>query len=604
MSDESLLFSLSIIQKVMQKTTSEIKNQAEVNVSLAWMLFFSFVVGIVASFGAIIFKAMIGFIHNLTFSGKLSIYYNANLHPTKSIWGLGIILVPVVGSVVVTWLTQKFASEARGHGVPEVMDAIYYKEGKIRPIVAFVKAISSSISIGTGGSVGREGPIVQIGSAFGSFLGQIIKMNTRQRIVLIAAGAAAGISATFNTPIGGLAFAIELLLVTISAANVVIVVIATVTATIISNFLSGIDPAFNIPHLTPLAHALNPVILILFIPFGVIAGAVAALFIHSIYWMEDRSAELIKNPYFRHMAGMFVLGVILYLMMRFAGQYYVAGVGYATILDVLKGILTNPLFLLFLCLLKILSTSLTLGTGASGGVFSPSLFVGATLGATFGGVLNYFFPSLHIPILLFPIAGMAAMVGGSTGAIVTAITMTFEQTRDYADILPIMLSVALTYFVRIKITTESIYTLKLYRRGLSLPQGLQAGISTSKRACHFMEKSFSVINMDEITGWIQQQSGEATPQCAIIHDNNQVVGVIRRELNYLISDIDPQNLIDKNFTFASEKTTWPMIMREMANTNVILIYKYGKSKTVNNIVGFVTRHEIFKSSQEIAKLLE
>ena len=272
------------------------KHRSEPGISLSWMMLLSFVVGIIAAFGAIIFKAMIGFVHNLSFDGRFSVYFNANMHPMKSIWGLGIIFVPVIGSVIVTWLTEKFAAEARGHGVPEVMNAIHYNEGKIRPVVAIVKAIASSISIGTGGSVGREGPIIQIGSAFSSFLGQVIKMNTRQRIVLIAAGAAAGISATFNTPIGGLAFAIELLLVTISAANVVLVVIATVTATIISNIFSGVDPSFYIPHLTPITHALSPFVLMMFIPFGIIAGVFAAIFIHSIYYVEDKSSEMIKTP--------------------------------------------------------------------------------------------------------------------------------------------------------------------------------------------------------------------------------------------------------------------------------------------------------------------
>lgn len=588
--------------------TTEAQNaksgQNEISISLAWMMFFSFVVGIVASFGATIFKAMIGFVHNITFNGKLSVYFDANLHPVKSIWGVGIILVPVIGSVIVTWLTQKFAAEARGHGVPEVMDAIYYKEGKIRPAVAIVKAIASSISIGTGGSVGREGPIVQIGAAFSSLLGQVIRMNTRQRIVLIAAGAAAGISATFNTPIGGLAFAVELLLVTVSAVNVIIVVIATVTATLISNFFSGVDPSFYIPHLMPLTHPLSPMVLIMFIPFGIIAGVIAALFIHSIYWMEDFSAKVIKSPYFRHIFGMLLLGIILYLMMRYTGEYYVAGVGYATILDVLKGMLTNPVFLLFLCLLKILSTSLTLGTGASGGVFSPSLFVGATLGAAFGSLLNHLFPGMNVPMILFPIAGMAAMVGGSTGAVITAITMTFEQTRDYGDILPIMLSVALTYFVRIKITTESIYTLKLYRRGLSLPQGLQAGISVTKRACQFMNNQFAILSHEEISNWVQQMHGETTPTCGIVTDNNEIVGVIRPELNYLLMDLDPNNMIDKNFAYATDKSTWPAIMRQMSNSSVIIVLKSGKAKTANNIIGVITRHEIFKSSQQVAQLLE
>jgi chloride channel protein, CIC family len=581
--------------------------QTDNGTSTFWMIAFAFAVGVAAGFGSIIFRDMIGLVHNLSFDGRLSLAFNVNQHDTRSVWGIGIIFVPVIGAVIVTWLTQKFASEARGHGVPEVMHAIYYGKGKIRPAVAVVKSIASSISIGTGGSVGREGPIIQIGAAFASMLGQMFKTNTRQRVVLIAAGAAAGIAATFNTPIAGLAFAIELMLVTISAVNVALVAIATVTATMVSNLLLGVDPTFYVPHLTsPVMHALNPLLLFSLIPFAVIAGLVSALFIHSIYWFEDHSAALFKNPYYRHMTGMFFLGIILYLMMRYTGAYYVAGVGYSTILDVLNHVITNPFFLLSLCALKMLATGLTLGSGASGGVFSPSLFIGATLGAAYGGLFNTLLPGVHIPVAVFAISGMAALVGGSTGAVLTAIIMTFEQTHDYGVILPIMLAVAISYAVRVKLTNQSIYTLKLYRRGIFLPQGLQAAVSATKRAFDFMEKHFSIIDITKIDDWTQQQSGESTPQCAIITENNQVVGVVSRELNYLISDLDASSLIDKSFVFLSEHTTWPSIMREMQQNNakVILVTRSKKQTAPKDITGIITRHEIYKSSQKLAAILQ
>lgn len=594
----------------MSTTTSEISRieTSETTIGTLGMFFISFVVGIIAGFGSIVFRGMIGFVHNLSFNGRLSFLFDVNQHAARSVWGLGIILVPVLGAVIVVWLTQKFASEARGHGVPEVMYAIYYGKGKIRPIVAAVKSIASSISIGTGGSVGREGPIIQIGAAFGSILGQLVKASTHQRIVLIAAGASAGIAATFNTPIAGLAFAIELLLITISAVNVVVVCTAIVTATMISNLLLGVAPAFYVPHLSnPLTHALSPFIVCSFIPFGIIAGVFAAIFIHSIYWFEDQSFLLIKNPYFRHMTGMFCLGVILYFMMQYTGHYYVDGVGYATILDILNNILSNPLLLLGLCLLKMLATGLTLGTGASGGVFSPSLFIGAALGAAYGSLLNHLFPGAHVPVVLFSITGMAAMVGGTTGAVLTAIIMTFEQTRDYADILPIMLSVAITYAVRVKITSQSIYTLKLYRRGITLPQGLQAGISITKRANDFMEKRFSLIDIEQVPSWVQQQSGEMVPQLAVVTDNGKTIGVIRRELNYLISDVDINTLLDKRFITLSKKTTWSKVLRQLKENDASVILVTNGLNAITHptdIVGIITRHEIYESSQELAKMLE
>lgn len=174
-------------------------------------------VGLITGVGAVFFRALIGLIHNLVFLGKFSIFYEANLFTPPSPWGAFIIIVPVLGGMVVTFLVTNFAPEARGHGVPEVMDAIYYREGVIRPIVAAVKSLASAISIATGAAVGREGPIIQIGASLGSTLGQIIQIAPWQRITLVAAGAGAGIAATFNSPIGGVMFAIELMMPELSA---------------------------------------------------------------------------------------------------------------------------------------------------------------------------------------------------------------------------------------------------------------------------------------------------------------------------------------------------------------------------------------------------
>lgn len=585
--------------------TDTLNNETSLNNSM--MMLLALVIGVIGGFGALIFRDMIGLVHNLAFAGKFSALFDANKHTLVSIWGLGIIFVPVIGAVIVTWLTQTFAPEARGHGVPEVMDAIYYRDGKIRPIVAVIKSIASAISIGTGGSVGREGPIIQIGAAFSSFLGQIINMSTRQRCVLIAAGAAAGIAATFNTPIAGLAFAMELMLVSISAINVTIVSLATVMATMISHIIIGIYPSFYVPALmNPLPSALSPETIAPFIPFGILAGCAAAFFTHSIYWMEDRAEELVRNPYLRHMLGMLFLGIMLYAMMRFAGHYYVNGVGYSTILDILRGALTNPWFLMLLFACKLIATSLTIGTGASGGIFSPSLYLGATLGAAFAGVLNLLFPSLHVPAILFAITGMASMVSGTTGAVVTAIAITFEQTRDYADILPIMLTVAISYAVRVRITKDSIYTLKLYRRGRVIPQGLQASISAAKTAAHMLSDKFELVEKEQVNQWVQQKSSSRERLVGIVTENQQIIGVVRRELSYLISDMGADQLIDTKFLVVGASISWASLIRAMnkQGVGVALVSKKPDSKDPSAIMGIITPHEIMASSGKLAEMLD
>jgi len=467
-------------------------------------------VGVIAGFGAVAFRAMIGAFHNLLFLGRFSFDYDANVHTPASPWGAWIILAPVLGAIVVAFLVKTFAPEAKGHGVPEVMDAIYHQDGRIRPIVAVVKSLASALSIGSGGSVGREGPIIQIGAAFGSTLGQLIAMPVRQRAVLIAAGAGGGIAATFNTPIGGIVFAVELMLPVTTATSLLGVALSCVTATFIGRSFFGVLPSFNVPSLSQgetllreagAAAALS--VLPWFVLFGLILGVLAWLLTRGVYWFEDLFDGMPGNYYTRHMSGMLVVGLILYGFMAFSerlfGQpnhYYVQGVGYATIMDILRGDLTAPGFLVLLVAAKLLLTCLTLGSGASGGVFSPAMFLGAALGGGFGSAVLHLVPGLPMSPAHFAYAGMAGMVGGTTGAVLTGTIMIFEMTRDYTVILPVILTVALACAVRALLSPPTIYTLKLLRRGAVAPQGLQARMG--ERPCaQIMTADFRLLSPQE-----------------------------------------------------------------------------------------------------------
>jgi chloride channel protein, CIC family len=457
-------------------------------------------VGVVAGLGAVVFRAMISGFHNLLFLGMFSITYDANLHTPSSPWGFLVILVPVVGAVGVAFVVGTFAPEAKGHGVPEVMDSIYYRDGRIRPVVVVIKSIASALSIGSGGSVGREGPIVQIGAAFGSTLGQIVRMPTRQRIVLVATGAGGGIAATFNSPLGGLAFAIELMLPAISARSLFPVALGTAVATHIGHLFFGRAPSFDVRGLADfraidLPFAIWP----WFVVCGLAVGLLGTLMTRAIYWFEDRFDAMPGNYYTRHTLGMLAVGLIIYGFMALArplfGQpshYYVEGVGYATILDILRGDLSAPGFLLVLVGAKLLVTCLTLGSGASGGIFSPSLYLGAALGAAVGAILNRLVPGLGISPVDFALAGMAGMVAGATGAVLTATIMLFEMTWNYGVILPVILTATVAYALCQHLSPASIYTLKLLRRGDAVPQGLQAWIIGARRARDVMSKEFAL----------------------------------------------------------------------------------------------------------------
>jgi len=439
--------------------------------------------GVIAGFGAVGFRMLIGFFHNVLFFGQFSVVYHAREHTAASPFGALIILAPVVGAAIVVFLVKNFAPEAKGHGVPEVMDAIYYNNGIIRPVVALIKSLASAIGIGSGGSIGREGPIIQIGAAFGSTVGQILPVPLWQRMALIGCGAGGGIAATFNTPIGGVLFAIELIVPEISVRTLVPLFLATGSATFISRLFLGDHPAFDISQLALTSHTLTSApTLGAYAVFGIFLGLLSVLFIRSIYAFEDLFNRIKVSYYVRHMVAMAMLGVMMYLLMRFTGHYYVQGVGYSTVQDILTKNLTLWWFLLLLVVLKLIATSLTLGSGGSGGVFSPSLFMGATFGGAFAWIANHLVPGLGLDPVSTGVIGMAGVVGGATGAVVTAIVMIFEMTRDYAVIIPLLISVSIAYGVRRAIMEGSIYDMKLRRRGHFIPNVLQTNLYLLARA--------------------------------------------------------------------------------------------------------------------------
>src|SRR5579863_6076684 len=252
-------------------------------IGLTYLSILALVVGIVTGIGAVLFRALIAVIHDLLFLGELSTKFDANVFTPASPWGAFVILVPVIGAIGVTFLVTNFAPEAKGHGVPEVMDAVYYRAGIIRPVVALIKSLASALAIGSGAAVGREGPIIQIGSALGSTLGQIVRMVPGQRITLVAAGAGAGIAATFNTPIGGVMFAIELMMPEVSVRTFLPVALATGTATFIGRYFLGAQPAFMVPELPPLGTDAAAVLtLCLYALLGAVTGVAAAAFIRAL----------------------------------------------------------------------------------------------------------------------------------------------------------------------------------------------------------------------------------------------------------------------------------------------------------------------------------
>jgi len=561
----------------------------------------SFVTGIIAGCGAYLFRSLIALIHNIFFYGKLSIVYDANIHAAASPWGMFVVLVPVVGAVGVVYLVKNFAPEAKGHGVPEVMDAIYYNKGIIRPVVAVVKSLASALSIGTGGSVGREGPIAQIGSAFGSTMGQLLRMSPWQCNVLIAAGAGGGIAATFNTPLGGLLFATEILLFEISVRTLVPVVIATATSTYIGQLFFGTYPAFKIPSLeSPFFRLDNPLVLLAYVGLGIGLGVVSTIFIRAVYGLEDLFENRFPgNDYIRHITGMLLVGVMFMMLQMFSGHYYVEGVGYAAIQDILTNTLQGAGFLLLLFVLKLVATALTIGSGGSGGIFSPSLFIGASCGGAYGIVLNSLFPGLGISAPAFAIAGMAGSVGGVTGAALTAIVMIMEMTLDYSVVIPVTITVAISFGVRKLLCRESIYTMKLARRGHLMPEALHSNIHNLKKAKEIMDTRFCKVSA-ELTIRDLGEMIRNTPEARwyLIIDSTKIVGLLSREaaLEALCLKVGPDSIANvpgvNYIVVAKENQYYNIIVRmRLANAAGVLVVD-GETALPGNVVGIIGVEQI------------
>ena len=497
-------------------------------VGLYVLCFHAFLVGIITGLGAVVFRGLIGGVHNLFFLGRLSFSYDAGTFTPAAPWGAFVILVPVAGSLIVTWLVSTFAPEAKGHGVPEVMDAIYFKSGIIRPVVAVVKSLASAFAIGTGAAVGREGPIIQIGSALGSTLGQAVRMTAGQRITLVAAGAGAGIAATFNTPIGGVLFATELMMPEISVNTFLPVALATGTATFVGRLFFGAAPAFLVPaQLGALPnHPGSALTMVLYAVLGVVTGAAAALLIRALHWAEA-GFDRIPGRYWRHALGMLLVGLLMVGLMRHAGHYYVEGVGYATIQATLYGQLQGGLFLLALAIAKTFATSVSLGSGSSGGVFSPSLFIGATLGAALGLAFQLMIPAVPVSVPAFAMVGMGAMVGGGTGAAMTAVSMIFEMTRDYDIVLPMIIAVAFSLGTRRLLSRESIYTLKLTRRGHVIPNALHANMFLVQSAAQVMETDVLVLDADVPFRDLLRSPDDPAFRHVVVTRGGRIHGVLR-----------------------------------------------------------------------------
>jgi len=511
----------------------------------------------------------------------------------------GGILIPALGGLVVGPLVYFFAKEAKGHGVPEVMNAVALGGGKIRPRVVIVKALASAVSIGSGGSVGREGPIVQMGSGIGSTIGQLFHLSEDMVKTLVGCGAAAGIAATFNAPIAGTLFALEIILGDFTATTFSLLVISSVAASVVARTLLVNVPAFIVPPY----ELVTPYELGLYVFLGLLASILGYLFTRGLYFTEDMFASIKKVPeYLKPIIGGLLIGII---GLQFPQIF---GVGYETIEVALDGKMAAEI-LLMLAFMKIIATSITLGSGGSGGVFAPSLFMGATFGGAFGAIVNSLYPSLTASPGAYALVGMGAVVSATTQAPITAIVIIFEMTRDYRIILPLMIACVISTMVARALGRETIYTLKLLRRGINLKAGRDINVMRAIKVSDAMRTELDYAKDDmtirDVVKLMQKTRHTGFP---VLGSREELVGIVtlkdirdtkppEKRLSIPVKDIMTTDLIvsypDDTLDDVFKKLTYHNIGR----------LPVVKRENPERIIGMLSRSDIINAyNQKVVEL--
>ena len=429
---------------------------------------------------AFLLYRLIGLLTNISFYGRFVADFTSARHNHLGLW---VIAIPVIGGLIVGVMAKYGSSKIRGHGIPEAMEAVLFNRSRIQPRVAILKPISAAIAIGTGGPFGAEGPIIQTGGAVGSLVGQIFHTTASERKVLLACGAAAGMSATFNTPIAGVILAIELLLFEFKARSFIPLVVASTLATAVHMQVLGAGPMFSVTAMDFGVPSALPFYLLL----GVICGLAAVGFSKLLYWTEDLFEKLPIDQLWWPAIGALGLGIIGYFVPR------VLGVGYDTISDILNANLALKV-LIVVMLAKAVALVISLGSGTSGGLLAPMFMSSAALGGVFAMGMNEVFPAAHLSAGAFALVAMGAVFGAASRAAFSFIVFAFEITRDYNSVLPLMLVTVIADGVAILLMPKaSIMTEKLVRRGLRIHQDYEADVLQQMVVSETMDREAPVL---------------------------------------------------------------------------------------------------------------
>jgi chloride channel protein, CIC family len=469
-------------------------------------------VSVLAALAAQILTRLIGLITNLAFYGRFS---DAFTSPAGNHLGWLVIPVPIIGALIVGLMARYGSSAIRGHGIPEAMEQVLLNESRIPPRITFLKPVSAAIAIGTGGPFGAEGPIIATGGALGSLIGQIRHTTGIERKILLAAGAAAGMAATFGTPVSAVLLAVELLLFEYSPRSIIPVSLASVTATGIRAAFMGTDPVFTMPAV-PSPDAMS---LAIYLALGFFMGFAAVGISRGLYWIEDRFEHLPIHWMWWPAIGAIAVGVVGYWSPE------TLGVGYVNIDHILSGSIMGPA-LLTLVIAKLISWEISLGSGTSGGTLAPLMTIGGGIGGLAGAML-------HVDPRMAALVGMAAMFAGASHAVLASAVFAFEATRQPNGLLPVLAGCAAAYLVSIRLMPHSIMTEKLARRGTRIRPELHADyldrVLVRDIASHAPVTLHADDAVEDIRDWmVAREPGSSHQGFPVIDARGNIVGVVTR----------------------------------------------------------------------------
>lgn len=543
-------------------------------------------VGLTCGLASVFLVTMIELINDLFYRGLKA-------SDPQPLW---VIFIPALGGLLVGPLIAKISPETKGHGVPEVILAVAKNEGRIRPRVALTKVLASALTIGSGGSAGREGPIVQIGSAIGSNLARLLKEPPEMVRVLVACGAAGGIAASFAAPLAGVVFSMEVILREFATKAFAMVVISSVTAAILARSILGDDAFFSVPPY----EMNNPWEIFSYALLGVAAALVGRFFISALYSMEDRFERLPIPAMFKPALGGLLLGLLAYNIPE------IRGTGYSSVGAALTGDIPLTI-LLVLCLGKIIGTCFTLGSGSSGGIFAPTLFFGAMFGGIFARLIHMLFPALALEPGAYAVVGMGAMFAGVAFTPITSILVIFEMTHDYDLILPMMVACVLSALVSRGLSPDSVYTLKLSRRGIKIgpPEGsdVLSRMTVDQAMIRKVETLSNSMTLESLIKKVRRSPHSGFP---VIDSADRLVGLVTyeelregliadRSTPIVVADLmrqDPPTAYPDEFL---EEIVSRMRHHDIGRLPVV------SRKTHNKVLGIITDQDIVKALGKAAQ---